>query len=82
MLLTGPQGTNFSEMLIEIHTFSFKKIHLKMSSGKMAAILFQPQCVNTKRYARKRETTAIMKFVNLVADDCVLSFYGMKFNGI
>ena len=27
-------GTNLSEMLIEIHTFSFKKIHLKMSSGK------------------------------------------------
>ena len=34
ILLIGPQGTNFSEMLIEIHTFSFKKIHLKMSSGK------------------------------------------------
>ena len=23
-------GTNFSEILIEIHTFSFKKIHLKL----------------------------------------------------
>ena len=34
LLLIGPLGTNFSEMLIEIHTFSFKKIHLKMSSGK------------------------------------------------
>ena len=34
ILLVGPLGTNFSEMLIEIHTFSFKKIHLKMSSGK------------------------------------------------
>ena len=33
ILLIGPLGTNFSEMLIEIHTFSFKKIHLKMSSG-------------------------------------------------
>ena len=32
--LIGPQGTNFSEMLIEIHTFPYKKIHLKMSSGK------------------------------------------------
>ena len=28
ILLKGPLGTNFSEMLIEIHTFSFKKIHL------------------------------------------------------
>ena len=34
ILLIGPLGTNFSEMLIEIHTFSFKKIDLKMSSGK------------------------------------------------
>ena len=34
ILLIGPLGTNFSEMLIEIHTFSFKKIHLKMSIGK------------------------------------------------
>ena len=34
ILLIGPLGTNFSEMLIEILPFSFKKIHLKMSSGK------------------------------------------------
>ena len=34
MLLIGLLATNFSEMIIEIHTFSFKKIHLKMSSGK------------------------------------------------
>ena len=34
ILLIWPLGTNFSEMSIEIHTFSFKKIHLKMSSGK------------------------------------------------
>ena len=29
ILLIGPLGTNFSETLIEIRTFSFKKIHLK-----------------------------------------------------
>ena len=34
ILLTGPSETNFSEILIEIHTFSFKKMHFKMSSGK------------------------------------------------
>ena len=34
ILLIGPLWTNFSERLIEIHTFSFNKIHLKMSSGK------------------------------------------------
>ena len=34
LLLIGPWGTTFSEILIEIYTFSFKKMHLKMSSGK------------------------------------------------
>ena len=34
ILLIGPLGTNFSEILIEIYSFSFKKMHLKMSSGK------------------------------------------------
>ena len=47
ILLTGPLGTNFSEILIEIHKFSFKKIHFKM-----ADILSRPQCV-------KRQTISI-----------------------
>ena len=34
ILLTGPLGTNFSEILIDIQTFSLKKIRLKMSSAK------------------------------------------------
>ena len=34
ILLIGPLGTNFSEILIGILTFSFKKMHLKMSSAK------------------------------------------------
>ena len=34
ILLIEPLGTNFNEILIEIHTFSFKKMHLKMSSAK------------------------------------------------
>ena len=34
ILLIRPLGTNFSGILIEIHTFSFKKMHLKMSSTK------------------------------------------------
>ena len=34
MLLIGPLGTNFNEILLEIHTFSFKNIYFKMSSGK------------------------------------------------
>ena len=30
ILLIGPLGTNFTEIFIEIQTFSFKKMHLKM----------------------------------------------------
>ena len=39
ILSTGPLGTNVSEILIEIYTFSFKKMHLKMPSGK-----WRPSC--------------------------------------
>ena len=34
ILIIWRLGTNFSEIIIEIDTFSLKKIHLKMSSGK------------------------------------------------
>ena len=34
ILLIGPVGINFSEVSIEIQIFSFKKIHLRVSSAK------------------------------------------------
>ena len=34
VLFIGPLGANFNETSIEINTFPFKKINLKMSSGK------------------------------------------------
>ena len=34
IMLIGPLGTNFSEILSEIHAFSFNKMHLKVSSAK------------------------------------------------
>ena len=40
ILLIGPLGTHFSEMLIEIYTFSFKKMQVKMLSVKR-----QPFCL-------------------------------------
>ena len=40
ILLIGPLGTNFSKILIEMNTFSFKKMHLKLSSAK-----WQPFCL-------------------------------------
>ena len=40
ILLVGPLGKNFNKILIEIHIISFKKSHLKMSSGKR-----RPSCL-------------------------------------
>ena len=34
ILLIGPLGTNFSELLIVIHTYSVNKMYLKLSSAK------------------------------------------------
>ena len=42
ILLIGLVGTNFNEILIEIHTFSFKKMHLKMSSAKWRPFCLGP----------------------------------------
>ena len=41
ILLIWTLGTNFSDISIEIYTFSFKKMHLKMSSGK-----WRPCCLS------------------------------------
>ena len=41
ILLIGTLGTNFSEILIGIQIFAFKKIHLKMSSAK-----WRPFCLD------------------------------------
>ena len=40
ILSIGPIGAIFNDKVIEIHTFSLKKIHFKMSSGK-----WQPFCL-------------------------------------
>ena len=47
IMLIGPLGTNFSENLIEIHKFSFKKMHLKMSSGKWRSFCLGLNVLNT-----------------------------------
>ena len=44
LLLIGPLGTNFSEIPAKFWSFSFMKIHLKMLSAKMAAILSRGWC--------------------------------------
>ena len=49
-IMLRPIGTNFNEILIDIRTFSFKKLHFKMSSGKWGSILSRPQCIKSMWY--------------------------------
>ena len=48
-------GTNFSEILIEICALLFKKMHLKMSSGK-----WRPFCLGLNALSRRWNTEAFI----------------------
>ena len=62
ILLIGPLGTNFSEILIEIHTFSLKKIHLKMSPGK-----WRPFCLGLNVFIfENRKTWVLQKHAKVI----------------
>ena len=50
ILLIEPLWTNFSEISIEIHTFSFKEMHLKMSSGKWRPFCLGPNVLTHWTY--------------------------------
>ena len=44
LLLIGPLGTNFSEILIEILTFPLKKMRLKVLSAKQQPYVLASMC--------------------------------------
>ena len=54
----GPLGTNFSEMLNEMHTFSLKNPFENVVC-KMAAILSRPQCVKALEDRHSSSTSEI-----------------------
>ena len=60
ILLIEPLGTNFSEILAEIITFSFKKMYMQVSSGK-----WRPFCLGLNvlnRYFSVAKTTETSYF--------------------
>ena len=70
ILLIGPWDTNFSEILIGIQTFSFKKMHLKMLSAKWRPFclgfnvlikqqMTQPTTVHANRFHGYRSITCL-----------------------
>ena len=60
ILLIGPWGTNLSEILIKIHTFSFKKMRLKVSSAKR-----RPFCLGLN----------VLNYAVIVHFHCILYIY-------
>ena len=77
ILLIGPLGTSFSEILIEIHAFFIQENAFENVVWKMAAILFQPQCVN--------HGNLFMAVINFHASYVVtkwqMSFWGQEARG-
>ena len=76
ILLIGPFGTNFSDILIEIQTFSFKKIHLKMSFAKWRPFLSRPQWVKSCNSALIQEM--IRGWRSIMMADCYSKCISMK----
>ena len=64
ILSIEPLGRNFNEILIEIHIFSFKKIHFKMSYGKR-----RPFCLGLNVLNRAKCMFSFqMSFNSFIAD--------------
>ena len=55
ILLIAPLETSFSGILIEIHTFSFKEMHLKMTSAK-----WRPFCICITQRCTLQNSTHLM----------------------
>ena len=59
-LLIGALGTNFSEILTEIHTFSLKKMFLKMLSGKWQPFCFGLNVLRQNKVNHKQESLVLV----------------------
>ena len=57
IFLTGPSGTNFSEILIQIHRFSLKKMHSKTSSSK-----WRPFCLGLNEVIYKNHRLPVKTY--------------------
>ena len=76
ILLIGPLGTNFSEILIEIQTFSLKKIRLKMSSAKCYSFRLGLNVLNPQHSFNSGHTSifCLIHFYVRLRDNVVLDW--------
>ena len=69
ILLIGPLGTNFSEILIEMQIFSFRKMHWKMSSAKWRSFCLGLNvlklCYNTVQYNNPCHAQLILRNIKI-----------------
>ena len=70
ILLIGPLGTNFSQILIEIYTFSLKKMHLKRSSAKWRLFRLGLNVLTNDGPAHWGTYAYIQKFCSLSTTGC------------
>ena len=65
MFLIAPLGKEFSEILIDIHTFSFKKMHLKISYGKWrpfcTGLKVKASCITQHSWHQSIQTNAVSR---------------------
>ena len=85
ILLIGNLGTNFKEIISEIHTFSFKKMHVKMSSAKWRLFClwlnvlnickqYSPNDSNTKRrYTLRYLSSSMCLMPELIMISCTVA---------
>ena len=75
ILLIGPLEPNFSEILIKIHISSFKKMHLKMSSGK-----WRPSCPGLNMLTRST-SSMLMPWLPLLPGHQQQRYWLHQWNG-
>ena len=65
ILLIGHLGTNFSEISIAVQTFSFKKMHLKMSSAKWRPLCLSLNVLTHGSWDKSHKMCAILQTIFL-----------------
>ena len=81
ILLIGPYGTNFSEILIAILTFSFTKMSLKGSSAKWRPFCLGLNVLNSSRHLATYthdlpcpRAVGIYYLIHVTASVCILTW--------
>ena len=83
LLLIQTLGTHFSEILGKIHTFSFKKLHLKMLSGKWRQIFLSLNVLIVSEWKNELQLhkgTSCLRWDSLSRKTKTSSFHRVSFN--